>query len=188
MPQPSMLVTASTDTAVRAEESAGGTVLCLDYQSVAGLIDAVAGNAPARLSTLLTITWETSYKSEMRAVLGMAVVCQDPMSDLGTICIDALQTFADLDKLVRAGQWQSLVSVVGHPDPHACALLTACDWEIGRLIVAKQARYQAIRERLEVAAGLERSLRGKEMKAFAGLREARCPNIWQLYERFRDTE
>ena len=115
-------VPASTDRRVTFEPSAGGSVV--DFQSVAGLIDVVAGNDPVRLPTLLVIIWESSFKMEMRAVLRAAVACRDPLSDLGTICKDALRTLADLEKLTAAKSWESLACVVGHHDPRACACWT----------------------------------------------------------------
>ncbi len=181
-------VLGSTDTAVRSKESASGTVVPLDFESVAGLIDIVAGNDPPRLSTLLTILWDGCFKEEARRVLEAAVTCRDPLSDLGTICTDALRTLADLEKLVRAQNWRSLISVVGHQDPRACALLNACELRITRLPEVKQAPYKAARARLEKAATLERTARSGEIQAFAGLRAARCPKIWALYEKWRDTE
>ena len=176
------LVPTSTDR--RDTFAAGGSVV--DFQSVAGLIDVVAGNDPVRLPTLLVIIWESSFKMEMRAVLRAAVACRDPLSDLGMICKDALRTLADLEKLTAAKSWGSLASVVGHHDPRACALLDACDHEIARLTGPKQACLEAIRSQLETAAQLERTARGKEMQVIAGLRQARCPKIWELYERWRD--
>ncbi len=189
--QPQMrptLVPGSTDTAVSCEGPAVGTVVPLDFESVAGLIDAVAGHNPERLSTLLTILWDGRFKAEARRVLEAAVTCRDPLSDLGTICKDALKTLADLEKLARARHWGSLVSVAGHQDPRPCALLNACDHQIARLAEAKQLPYKAIRPLLDAAAQSERTTRGKEIRAFAGLRHARCPRIWQLYEKWRDTE
>ena len=182
------LATDSTERRVRFEQSAGGSVVCLDFQSVAGLIDAVAGSEPVRLATLFAIIWETSFKMEARTVLQAAVACRDPLSDLGTICKDALRTLSDLEKLARARQWRSLAGIVGHTDPRACALLNACDHEIERLAGPKQTRLRAIRSQLEAAAKTERTARGQEMRALAALRQARCPGIWELYERWRDTE
>ncbi len=151
------VVPGSTDTRIRFEESTdssvGGTVVTLDYGSVAELIDVVAGNHPARLSILLTILWDGSFKEEARRVLDATVTCRDPLSGLDSICTDALRTLADLDKIVRAQHWTGLVSIVGHQDPRACALLNACDHQIARLTEAKQAPYKAIRARLEAAAG-----------------------------------
>ena len=182
------VVPGSTDTRVHFEESAGGTVVPLDFESVAELIDVVAGNRPARLSTLLTILWDGTFKEEARTVLDAATICRDPLSNLDTICSDALRTLADLEKFVRVQHWGSLISVVGHQDPRACALLNACDHRIAGLSEAKQAPYKAIRVRLEKAAGLERTTRSQEIQAIAGMRLARCPTIWQLYEKWRDTE
>jgi len=173
---------------VRFEESAGGSVVCLDFQSMAGLIDTVAGADPRRLPTLLAVTWEGGYRMEMRAVLRAAVSCRDPLSDLGTICKDALRTLNDLEKLARARHWDSLPRVLGRADPRACALLNACDHEIARRTGPKQARFEAIRARLESAAQHERQVRGQEMRMFAVLRQARRPDIWELYETWRDAE
>ena len=177
----------STENRVRFEESAGGTVLPLDFESVAGLIDVVAGNRPARLSTLLTMLWDSTFKEEARTVLDAATICRDPLSNLETICADALRTLADLEKLVRARHWVSLIGVVGHQDPRACALLNACDDRLSQLPEAKQGPYTAIRTPLERAAAIERSTRSEEIRAVAGLRLARCPTIWQLYEKWRET-
>ncbi len=183
------LVPGSTDTPhVRFEPSASSLVVCMDHSSVAGLIDVVAGSDPMRLPILFRMIRETSFTMEMRAVLRAAVACRDPLSDLGTICTDALRTLADLEKLGRAKAWGRLVSVVGHQDPRACALLNACDHEIERLTGPKLARLKAIRSQLEAAAQHERRVRGKEMEVIAGLRQARCPKIWELYEGWRDTE
>jgi hypothetical protein len=173
---------------VRFEQSAGGSVVCLDFQSLAGLIDAVAAAEPVRLATLLPIIWETSYKMEARTVLQAAVACRDPLADLGTICRDALRTLTDLEKLARARQWRNLAGIVGHTDPRACALLNACDHEIARLTGPKQDCLKGIRPQLEVAAQAERKARGQEIRAIAGLRQARCPGIWELYETWHDTE
>ena len=62
-------ISTSSTPAVRFEESAGGTVVPLSFHSVAALLDVTAGHSPARLPTLLTIIWQSSYKSEIRAVL-----------------------------------------------------------------------------------------------------------------------
>ena len=183
-----LTLTTSTSAPVRFEESAGGTRVPLDFHSVAGLIDVVAGNAPARLSTVLTILWETSFKAEMREVLQLVTVCRDPLSALGCLCIDALQTFEDLEKLAKAGHWTSLASCTGNPEPRSRALLNACDHQIARLHKRKLAPYKAIRERLNAASTLECQVRGREIQALAGLRMACCPEIWQLYEKWRDTD
>jgi hypothetical protein len=177
---------ASADRRDVAQQSAGGSVVCLDFQSVAGLIDAVAGAEPVRLETLLGIIHETSYRMEARIVLQAAVACRDPLAHPGSICKDALQTIADLEKLARARHWPSLERVVGRFDPRACALLNACDHELARLTGPKQERLKAIRPRLEQAAALETTRQGAEMRAIAALRHARCRNIWQLYEHWRD--
>ena len=182
------LVPTSTETRVGIEPSAGDPLVCIDLQSVAGLIDVVAGCDPVRLSTLFTMLSETSFKSDTRILLGTAVACRDPLSDLGTIYKDALRTFADLEKLARAQSWRDLAGVVGHHDPRACALLNACDHEIARLQGPKQRRLKTIRSRLEAAAWHERTARGQEMQAIAALRQARCPKIWKMYERWRDAE
>ena len=182
------VVPGSTEPRVRFEESAGGTVLPLDFQSVAGLIDGIAGNRPARLSTLLTILWDGTFREEARTVLDAALICRDPLSGLATICSDALRTLADLEKLIRAKAWGSLIGVVGHQDPRACALLHAFDRRIAGLSEAERSPFKALRARLIRAAALERSTRGQEIQAIAGLRLARCPTIWQLYEKWRDTE
>ncbi len=94
MVQMMLATSTSASTAVRFEESAGGTQIPLGFHSIAGLLDAIAGNAPARLSTQLTIIWETSFKEEMRQVLQLAVACRDPLSDLGTICVDEADSFS----------------------------------------------------------------------------------------------
>ena len=101
------LATGSTDRCVPIEQSGGGTVVCVDFQAMAGLIDAVAGFDPARLPALFTMIWETGYKLEARTVLRAAVACRDPLSDLGTICKDALRTTADFEELIRAKTCQS---------------------------------------------------------------------------------
>ncbi len=181
-----ILVNGSTDRSVRFEKSAGGTVVTLDLESVAGLVDVVAGNDPTLLALLLSVLCDGDFKVETEHVLAAAVTCRDPLSDLGTLCADALRTLADLDKLVRAQGWTSIVSVVRHQDPRACALLNACDHSMERLTEAKQMPYKAIRARLEAAAQCERTTRSGEIQAFAGLRVARCPRIWQLYEHWRD--
>ncbi len=155
---------------------------------VAGLIDVVAGHDPRQLPTLLAILWDGSLKAAARAVLAAAVTCRDPLSDLGTICTDALRTLSDLDKLVRAQPWGSLIAVTGQTDTRACALLNVCEHRIASLTAAKQAPYKTIRASLEAAAGLERTTRSGEIQAHAGLRGARCPTIWALYEKWRDTE
>ena len=56
------LATGSTEPRVGFESAADGTVVCVDFQTVAGLIDAVAGFDPARLPALFTMIWETGYK------------------------------------------------------------------------------------------------------------------------------
>lgn len=170
------------------EESAGGTRVLLDFAAVAEVIDAVAGHKPGRLSTQLAILWGGDFKEEARYVMTAVLVCRDPLSELGTLCTDALATLADLDKLIRIPRWTSLVSAVGHPQPHACALLNACDDRVGRLSSGKQLPYKAIRTRLERAAACERTARSAEIQALQGLRQARCPGMWQLFERYRDTE
>ena len=187
MSTPSLALT-STDRSMPISQSASGTVVCVDFQAVAGLIDAVAGFDPVRLPALFTMIWETGYKLEARTVLRAAVACRDPLSDLGTICNDALRTTADLEKLVRAQTWQSIASVVGHHDPRSGALLGACDHEITGLTGPRQARHKAIRARLETAAQAERSARSEEILSYAAIRLARCPGIWQLYEQWRDKE
>ncbi len=78
--------------------------------------------------------------------------------------------------------------MVGHPDPHACALLNACESGIERLDGAEQARLKAIRERLNVAAAAERKKSGDEIRLLAGLRQARCPKLWETLELWRDKE
>jgi hypothetical protein len=168
------------------EQSAGGSVVCLDFQSVAGLIDAVAGSEPVRLETLLRMIHETNYRMEARIVLRTAVACRDPLAQPGMICKDALRTLSDLERLARARHGSSLERVVGRPDPRACALLNACDHEIGRLAGPKQDRLKAIRPRLEEAAALETTRQGAQIRAIAALRHARCRNIWQVYEHWRD--
>lgn len=160
----------------------------LEFRSVVGLVDVIAGNAPARLDTQLAVIWETSCKESIRHVLRLAVACRDPLSDLGTICFDALQTAADLMKLVRAQHWTSLVQCMEHTNPRACALVNLCDAEIERLPARQQPPYRAIRESLDAAAVVERKARGEEMRKLAGLRQARCPDVWTIYETWLDTE
>ncbi len=113
--RPVLVAPGSTDTGVRFEESAGGTVVQLDLASV-GLIDVVAGNDSTLLPMLLSTLWDGSFKEEARSVLDAALVCRDPLSDLGAICGDALATLADIDKLIRVEHWTSLVAVTGHTD------------------------------------------------------------------------
>ena len=181
-------VRGSTRQAVRFEESAGGTRVQLDFQSMAGVIDVVAGNDPPRLSTLLAVLWDSGFKEEARYVLTAVLVCRDPLSDLGSICTDALRTLDDLHRLVDTPGWASLGSALGHPNARACALLNACEDRINGLCGPKQRAYKAIRARLEHAAACERMARSVDIRALQGLRAARCPGIWQLFERYRDTK
>lgn len=99
--RPLRLFPGSTKPRAGREESAGGTVIQLDFASVAGLIDVVAGNDTELLPIQLSTLWDGSFKEEARTVLDAALVCRDPLSDLGAICTDALTTLADIDKLVR---------------------------------------------------------------------------------------
>ncbi len=181
------LASGSTDAGVRFEP-AGRQVICVDMQSIAGLIDAMAGYDPTRLPVLLAMIWESSFKVEARTVLCATVACRDPLSHLCAICTDAIQTLADLEKLTRVKAWQSIVIVLGHQDLRACALLNACDHEIARLQGSEQMRYKSIRARLEAAAGHERLQRSEELRAIASLRQERCPGIWEMYEFWRDKE
>ncbi len=189
------LVPDLTDTPRGTDSKSRATVLPTDESvdssnltRVAGLIDVVAGHDPSQLSTLLAILWDGGFKEEARSVLDAALVCRDPLSDLGAICADALTTLADVDKLIRAEHWTGLVAVTGHTDSRACALLNVCEHRIASLTNAKQASYRAVRARLEAAAQLERQARSADIRAVAGLRLARCPRIWALYEKWRDTE
>ena len=185
---PSLGATPSNDTGIGFQLSTGGSVVCVDFRSMAGIIDAVAGFDPARLASLFPIIWETHFKLETRAVLQAAVACRDPLSDLGTICKDALGTFADLEKITKAHHWRKMSSVIGHQHPRACALLNACDYQIANLPKGKQAPYRTARTRLEIAAAAERLKHGEEMQVYAQLRQARCPNIWETYEDWREKE
>ena len=185
---PTLGATSTNDTGMSFQLSAGGSVVCVDFRSVAGIIDAVAGFDPARLASLFPIIWETSFKLETRAVLQAAAACRDPLSDLGTICKDALGTFTDLEKIARAHHWKKMSSVIGHRHPRACALLNACDYQLAHLPEGKQASYRTVRAHLEIAAAAERLKRGEEMQVCAQLRQARCPNIWEIYECWRDKE
>lgn len=186
MSSPDLAPTATAQSGIKFELSTGGSVVCIDFRSVAGLIDAVAGYDPVRLSILFPMIWETSFKLETRAVLEVAVACRDPLSDLGTICKDALQSFAALEKLAQVQHWHKISHVVR--DPRAGALLNACDHQIARLTDSKQVPYKAIRARLEDAATAERQARREEIQAYSSLRLARCPSIWEIYEQWRDTE
>lgn len=178
----------TNDSGIGFQPWAGASVVCVDFRSVAGIIDAVAGFDPARLATFFRIVWETSFKLETLAVLQAAVACRDPLLDLGTIYRDALGTFTDLEKIARAHHWKKLSSVIGHRHPRACALLNACDYQLAHLPEGKQASYRTVRAHLEIAAAAERLKRGEEMQVCAQLRQARCPNIWEIYECWRDKE
>lgn len=182
------LVRSSIDRRVHFEESAGGTRVQLDFRSVAGLIDVVAGHDPRQLSTQLAVLWDSNFKEEARYVLTAALVCRDPLSDLGAICTDAFTTIHDLNRLVKRPDWSSLGSVLGHPDVHACALLNACEDRINEVSGTKQMAFRAIRTRLEQAATFERTARSADIAAMSGLRLARCPDLWPLFERYRDTK
>ncbi len=155
---------------------------------MAGLIDVVAGHDTALLPMLLSTLWDGSFKEEARSVLDAALICRDPLSDLGTICADALTTLADIEKLVGAEHWTGLVAATGHTDTRACALLNVCEYRIASLTDAKQVPYKAIHARLEAAAQCERQARSADIRAVAGLRLVRCPRIWALYEKWRDTD
>lgn len=181
------VVAAPAERRVRFEQSAGGSVVCLDFQSVAGLIDAVAGAEPRRLSSLLEMMWSSDWRMEMQTVLRAAIACRDPLSDLNAVCKDALRTLKDLDRLARARHWTGLHLIVGRPHPHASALLNACDDRIARDGPDK-AKYKVIRPRLESAAKTERRARAREIELFASLRQARCPDLWALFEHWRDKE
>lgn len=180
------LVHSSTDRRVHFEESAGGTRVELDFRSMAEVIDTIAGYNPQRLPTQLAIILDSGFKEEGKYCLTAALVCRDPLSDLGTICTDALKTLADLKRLADKRGWPSLVSALGHSNAHACALLNACEDRINTLSSTRAAAYEAIRQRLEQAAALERTARSADIQAIHGLRVARCPNLWQLFERYRD--
>lgn len=168
------------------EPSVNGQKVSIDYLAIAGLIDAVAGSDPLRLPILFRMLWQTDFKMEARAILTITVACRDPLSDLTVLCRDALCTFAELERLAQAEYWQNLGSALGHQEPHACALLNACDHEIARLSGARQARYRSIRSRLESAAQQERLMRGAEIQQIATRRLSLCPTIWRLYEYWRD--
>ena len=180
---------ATISRSVEFEVSAGGSVVCVDFQSIAGLLDLVIGSKePVRLTTLLSILWETSFKLEARTVIRAAVACRDPLAELGETCKTALQTITDLERLAEAQHWRSIDAVVGRR-ARACALLNACDNGIERVKDGKKrARLRAIRERLHVAAQAERGVRGDEIRVLAGLRQARCPTLWETLETWRDKD
>ncbi len=170
------------------EPAGGGAVIPFDFASVARLIDVVAGHDPERLPLQLRVLWESSLKEEARRALRAAVTCRDPLSDLGTICRDALRTLADLERLARAKNWLNLAAGIGHQDPRASALHNACEFEIGQYDGRKLARLVAIRARLEDAARTETAKCSGKIQAYAGIRAVRCPDIWALYEQWIDTE
>ncbi len=58
----------------------------------------------------------------------------------------------------------------------------------GRFSTVKQTPFKAIREGLRTAARLERQKRGAEIRMLARLRDSRCPEMWQLYERYCETD
>ncbi len=156
-----------------------------NYEEVAGLVDVVADVEPKMLKTLLWVLGE-SRKLETQMVLQLAISCRDPLSRLGTICKDALQTRADLDRLVKDQQWSDLGKAIKHPDVRACALLNVCEGEIARLRGKTQARYRAIQPRLVEAAAAERIKRGDEIRMLAALRDALFPRIWETFEHWLD--
>ncbi len=160
----------------------------IDFLSAARLIDVVAAHDPERLPLQLRMVWESSLKEEARRALRAAVICRDPLSDLGTICRDALRTLADLERLAHAKTWHSLADGVGRTDPRASALHNACEFEIRQQQGGKRARFVAIRARLEEAARLETARCSGQIQAYAGIRAVRCPDIWAIYEQWIDTE
>ena len=155
---------------------------------MARLIDVVAGHDPERLALQLRLLWESSLKEEARRALRAAVTCRDPLSDLGTICRDALCTLADLERLARTKTWLNLADGVGRIDVRASALHNACEYEIGQQQGQERARLVTIRERLEVAARKETAKCSGQIQAYAAIRAVRCPDIWALYEQWIDTE
>ena len=157
-------------------------------QSVARLIDVVAGHDPEGLPLQLSMVWESSRKEEARHALRAAVICRDPLSDLGTLCRDALRTLADLERLAHTRTWHSLADGVGRTSLRACALHNACEFEIGHKQGREQARLLAIRKRLEEAAKLETARCSGQIRAIAGIRAVRCPDIWAIYEQWIETE
>ena len=160
----------------------------IDFLSVARLIDVVAAHDPERLPLQLTVVWESSLKEEARRALRAAVICRDPLSDLGTICRDALRTVADLETLVHAKNWHSLSDGVGRTDPRASALYNACEFEIRQRQGGERECFLAIRVRLEEAARRETAKCSGQIQAYAGIRAVRCPDIWAIYEQWLDTE
>ncbi|MCP3956721.1 MAG: hypothetical protein GY719_02595 [bacterium] len=66
----------------------------IDFQGVAGLIDAVAGAAPERLGKLLAALLSSQERLEARVVVELTLRCQDPLAPLATLCRDALQAAA----------------------------------------------------------------------------------------------
>ena len=167
---------------------ASAAPVAVDFLSVARLIDVVAGHDPERLPLQLGVVWESSLKEEARRALRAAVICRDPLSDLGTICRDALRTLADLEKLANAKTWHSLADGVGRSDPRASALHNACEFEIRQQQGGERARFVAMRARLEAAARLETAKYCGQIQAYAGIRAVRCPDIWSIYEQWLGTE
>ncbi len=167
---------------------ASAAAVPFDFVSVARLIDVVAGHDPERLPLQLRMLWESSLKEEARHALRAAVICRDPLSDLGTICRDALRTLADLERLARAKTWLNLAAGVGHTDLRASALHNACEFEIGQQQGRKRARLVAIRARLERAAKLETAKCSGQIQAYSGIRAVRCPTLCATHLHYIDTE
>lgn len=165
-----------------ATQPATGTLACVEIGSITRLFDGLLSVDPASLPTLLAIVWQTEYKLEARTILRAAVACRDPLSDLHSLFSDAVSTMTDLEKLSRCRRhWQRPEQVVGRR-ANACALLNAWEAEIGRGDDAKRRRLEAIRERLEKAAAVEKLRRGQEIRARTALRTARCPRLWETLD------
>ncbi len=154
---------------------------CVDFQGIAGLVDATFGHAPERLEILLKALLSSNERLETCVVLELTAACRDPLSRPWRLCGDALQTAADLELVLRGTSRRSI------DDTHACALLNLADAILSNDTLhaaSRRRRIRLIRPQIELAAARETSMMKREIARVRAMREARIPNVWKVFEEF----
>ncbi len=157
----------------------------IDFQGVAGLIDAVAGADPGRLGLLLRVLRTSDERLEARIVVELALRCRDPLAPFDTLCRDALAAASDFSRLLRTDTWRSVRNLC--PNARATALLNLCDETLANAHPLKKRRRQRCREirpRLKLAAIEEQRTRAEALEEIEAQRTARCPDYWRLLRSF----
>lgn len=170
---------------IRAHPSPALGSSIIDFQGVAGLIDAVLAAAPERLPTLLGVLSSSSERLEAQVVLDIVVRCRDPLAPLETLCRDSLKAAADLDAILNPRRGKNVADVC--PPGRANAILNLCDAALrdaGPHTGKRRKRIRVIRPEVKVAAVQEMNYRQEDIERISQARDGQLPHLWLLLGRY----